>query len=76
MGDEAEGDAVGNVICERHHGDRHKGWNGHSRVAPVDIFDSAHHENAYIDEGRCCSIGRYELCDRRQEHGYKEQYSC
>ena len=64
VGDETEGDAVGDVIGKGHERQREEGGNRVSEVAPVDVRDRHHHEEADVDQRRRRSAARDELCDR------------
>lgn len=73
VGDEAECDAVGNVVGERHHCDGEERRKSDRRICPLDLLDAAYHEDADIDE-RCgiCTCGD-ECNDGREEHCNEEQ---
>jgi len=75
VGDEAEGDTVGDVVGQRHERDGHEAGNRSGGIVPVDGADIRHHENADIDQSRSAGVGRDELCDRRKEHRDEEQSS-
>ena len=53
--DQAECNAVGNIVGKRHHDQGQKGGDGDLEIDPINVFDGAHHQKAHVDQSR----GRY-----------------
>ena len=76
VGDEAEADAVGDVVGEGHHGERQEGRDRDGGIRPVDIAHAGDHQGADIDErGRVCA-GGHKGGDRAQEQRDEKQHAC
>ena len=75
VGDQAEGDAVGDVVGKRHNRHGEERGNRRGRIAPLDVLDAADHEDADIDQRGSRRTGRNQARDRREEHGDEEHHS-
>ena len=75
VGDDAERDAVGDVVSERHHGDRKERRNADRQVLEVDLVDGLHHQHADDDQCRARRRSRDEQGDRSEEQGDEEQHA-
>ena len=73
VGDDAERDALGDRVHERHGDDRDEGGNRLGRGAPLDLGDGAEHHEADDDEGGRGRERRYRQEDRRQEEREQEE---
>ena len=68
IGDQTEGDTVGDVVGQGHERDRHEAGHGGGRIVPVDVADVGHHQNADVDQRRGAGVGRDELRHGGEEH--------
>ena len=75
IGDQAERDAVGDVVGEGHHRHREERGQSNGRIHPVEVLDAVDHQNADIDEGRSGGRRRDERGDGAEEHGDEEERS-
>ena len=72
-GDEARADARGDRVRERHQDDREEGRDRDLVVAPVDVADLAHHQEADQHQRGHCGLARDVLDDRRED-GRQEEH--
>ena len=55
---QAEGNAVGDVVCKGHYRQGQKCGIGNGQIVPVNIFHGTQHQKAYIDQrGGCGAAG-------------------
>ena len=75
IGDQSEGDSIGNIIGKGHHGKSKKRGNGNLEVRPVDLFHRTHHQNPDIDQSGGGGTPGHQLGNGAQKHGDKEEES-
>ena len=74
IGDQAEGDTIGDVVGQGHerHGD--KAGHGSGGIVPGDVADVGHHQHAHINQGRGAGVGGDQLGHGGEEHGDEEHH--
>ena len=73
VGDQAKGDAVGDIVGKGHDGQGQESGNGDLQIVPVDILHAAHHQEAHIDQGGSGGAAGDQLGNGTQEHGREEE---
>ncbi len=73
--DESESDAVGNVVSEAHDQRREESRYGFGEFAPIDVLETARHQNADDDQCRGGGGAGNDRGDRSQEHAKEEKHS-
>lgn len=68
IADATKGNAFGNAVGKRHHGNGEEARNGDLHVVPVDITDAAHHHNANQYQHGVCRSARNKSEERREEY--------
>src|SRR5690606_27970140 len=73
VGQEAQGDAVGDGEGQRHHHHGNDRRDGIGVVLPVDVRHAAHHQHRDIDQRTGGGAGGNHAGQRGEEHGGQEQ---
>ena len=73
VGDQAEGNSVGNVVGKGHHGKGQEGGNRGFEVVPIDVLDRRYHQDADVNQRGGGGATGNQLCHGAEEHGHKEE---